>query len=213
MRVLVTCLFAFGVTAGSWWVWDGAAAPAPPPPDDPPAPVTTGAPPSALVQPIVLPDVVHEETHEGHAHPHPHGEQLCASGCAASRHPTPRLDAERFDALLAAFATEPMSEESPALEELLYHGRQVPALLDRRGEGVLDAEREAFLRAELERQTVTVEIRVVDEHGEVRAYFPPTRVPLDIRHVFDMEADGLPQPLETSGTVKRVGLKHFWQRL
>ena len=37
-------------------------------------------------------------------------------------------------------------------------------------------------------------------------------VPLDRRHEFDMQVNNV-QPLITSGTVKRVGLYHLWNRL
>lgn len=168
-----------------------------------------------LVRPIVLPPSPREPEpgKGGYARPEPHGEELCASGCALSRHPTPTLGLKKFHALLDAFAGEPMSEASPALEELLYHGRQVLTLLASHGSEPLDNERLQFLEAELRRDVVRLELRVVDEEGRVRASFEPTSVPLDIRHVFDMESGDLPRPLITSGTVKRVGLNHFWQRL
>ncbi len=194
-------------------VWLGLRPAPTPSPSPQPAPVV---PPIAdpLVRPIVLtPPVERDSETGGYARPEPHGEQLCASGCALSRHPTPTLGLKKFHALLESYAQEPMSEASPALEELLYHGRQVLTLLASHGGSPLDTERLAFLEQELRRDTVRIELRVVDQEGRVRSSFEPTSVPLDIRHVFDMETDDLPRPLITSGTVKRVGLHHFWQRL
>ena len=149
---------------------------------------------------------------DAHAHFHAHGEEVCASGCAASNHPTKELTRAYFHELLQQFATEPMDETSFALESLLYFGRQTVALLKEEGDYPLDPLRSNFLRDELRKTHALVEVRVVDEHGEVRTWLPPTRVPLDRRHEFDMQVKNV-QPLITSGTVKRVGLYHLWNRL
>ena len=57
-----------------------------------------------------------------------------------------------------------------------------------------------------------MEVRVVDEHREIRCWLLPTSVPFDRRHVFELETANV-QPLVVSGTVKRVGLNHLWTRL
>ena len=146
------------------------------------------------------------------AHFHAHGEEVCASGCAASRHPTKELTRDYFHELLKRYAIEPMDETSFALESLLYFGRQTAMLLEEEGDYPLDPIRSDFLRSELRKTHAKIEIRVVDEYGEVRTWLSPTRVPLDRRHEFDMQVNNV-QPLETSGTVKRVGLYHLWNRL
>lgn len=143
---------------------------------------------------------------------HAHGEEVCASGCAASRHPTPNLTQGEFERLIVEFARGPMDETNEALEALCFYGRQTDAWLDRLGEKPLSEERAGFLRRELKRTHALISFRIVDEHGVVRTHMPPTRVPFDRRHVFEMETEKLP-PLETSGTVKRVGLHHLWTRL
>ncbi len=143
---------------------------------------------------------------------HPHGDELCASGCAASRHPTPELSPEKFRELMARFALDPLDESSEALESLLFHGRQTDAFLRQLGPAPLDDARADFLRCELRRDHAWWSFRVIDEHGIVRSEMKRTRVPLDRRHVFDMEHEDLP-PLITSGTVKRVGLHHLWTRI
>ena len=146
------------------------------------------------------------------AHFHAHGEEVCASGCAASRHPTKELTRDYFHELLEQYATEPMDETSFALESLLYFGRQTSELLKEEGDYPLDPLRSEFLQDELLKTHAKIEIRVVDEYGEVRSWLAPTRVPLDRRHEFDMQVNNV-QPLQTSGTVKRVGLYHLWNRL
>jgi hypothetical protein len=146
------------------------------------------------------------------AHFHPHGEKVCASGCAASHHPTPNLSVDEFRRLMLEFASGPMDETNPALESLLYYGRQTQALLKRHGTLPLSAERVALLQRELRHSHVLISFRVVDEHGVVRVRMQQTRIPFDRRHVFEMDVKDLP-PLVTSGTVKRVGLHHLWTRL
>ncbi len=148
----------------------------------------------------------------GRAHAHPHGDQVCASGCAASNHPTPLLTKDEYLRLIGDYANQPMTEDSPALEALLYYGRQTEMYLDRVGPQALDDRRLTFLRRELTRTHAYVSFRVVDTNGVIRVYLPPTRVALDIRHEFTMDTHEL-QPLVTSGTIKRVGLYHLWQRI
>ena len=142
----------------------------------------------------------------------PHGESLCASGCALSRHPTPALEEVNFRKLLGEFASQPMSQESPALEELLYYGPQTSRMLKNHS-GVLDPERQEFLESELSKETVKVEFRITDERGKIRVSLPPTTVPFDRRFVFEPLVTQEFQPPEASGTVKRVGLNHIWQRI
>jgi hypothetical protein len=150
--------------------------------------------------------------HDDRATFHPHGDRVCASGCAASRHPTEGLTNARFRKLLAEYSIEPLHEPGVALETLLYYGRQAATLLDSEGTGPLDGLRAALLKRELARQQAEVEIRVLDARGRVRASLPLTKVPLDRRHEFELDTHNL-QPLVASGTVKRVGLDYLWMRL
>lgn len=143
---------------------------------------------------------------------HPHGDEVCASGCAASRHPTDQLTEPHFHTLLQKYATEPMATAGPACDELLYFGRQTSRLLLDQGYGPLDPVRVILLKQELQLDHAEVEIRVVDASGQTRASLPPTRVPLDRRHEFELDTHNL-QPMIASGTVKRVGRDYVWARL
>jgi hypothetical protein len=143
---------------------------------------------------------------------HPHGEQVCASGCAVSRHPTEKLTRERFRRLLAEYAAEPIEVPGRALDTLVYFGRQSAAWLEREESSPLDGLRANLLRSELQLDYAEVSIRLVDETGAVRAFLPPTLVPLDRRHEFELDPHDLP-PLIASGTVKRVGRDYVWTRL
>jgi len=150
--------------------------------------------------------------HDRNAEFEPHGDLICASGCAASRHPTEELSSSHFKDLLAEFANQPIDESSTALEELLYYGPQTKTLIESEGFGQLGTKRAALLWEQLKFTHARVSIRVVDEQGDLRTWLEPTRVPFDRRHVFEMKTNNL-QPLVTSGTVKRVGLNYLWVRL
>ncbi|MBW3542007.1 MAG: hypothetical protein KY476_17190 [Planctomycetes bacterium] len=175
--------------------------------------------PPPIIEPVVAPRLfgrsglfAPDVTADDRAHFHPHGTKICASGCAASNHPTPHVTADDFRLLLSEYARGPLDETNRALETLLYFGPQTRTYLKLLGAGELDPARAGFLDQELRRTHALVSFRVVDEHGVVRTWMPPTRVPFDRRHVFEMETRDL-EPLETSGTVKRVGLHHLWTRL
>ncbi len=143
---------------------------------------------------------------------HPHGEQVCASGCATSNHPTEKLTREHLGQLLRRYAVEPMDETSLAFETLLYYGRQTRNMMAGQSSAVLDPLRKEVLRHELTRTHARISLRLVDDEGIVRASLPPTKVPFDRRHEFEMDVHRV-QPLITSGTIKRVGLYHIWTRL
>ena len=185
---------------------------------------------SGLVEPLRLPGVFFEgnlehqgdpsfamEADEDFAHDsnatfEAHGEQVCASGCAASRHPTERLTRTEFRQLLKEYTFEPMDQTNNALESLLYYGPQTRRLMESEGVGQLDSQRAGFLWEQLMVTHAKISIRVTDDQGVVRTWIDPTRVPFDRRHVFEMQTNDV-QPLVTSGTVKRVGLNHHWVRL
>ena len=160
----------------------------------------------------ILPTLEGDFSSDERAFFQPHGEQVCASGCAVSRHPTKELTKTDYRQLLRQFLREPISEDSQALESLLFFGWQTREMIKKYGTGPLDPRRAAVLQDELARTHANISIRVVDENGIVRSSLPQTSVPLDRRHVFSMTVNKV-QPLVTSGTVKRVGLHHLWTRL
>lgn len=195
-----------------------------------------------LIPPIELPGLVATQTDDGHASAwvlpkwgttqlgprwpidlgrfehdrraifHAHGEQVCASGCAASRHPTKELSSQLFRKLLSEYSQGPLTEDNLALEALLYYGPQTLQYLDASARATLDTSYDRFLVRELQRTKTVISIRVIDESGIVRSWIDEAQVPLDRRHVFAMETRRI-QPLVTSGTVKRVGLDYLWTRL
>ena len=76
---------------------------------------------------------------------------VCKGGCTLGAHDLPTLAEPEFRDLLRQFAGEPMSEESPALEVLLFHGEVTSRFLAATHDVVLDAERRAFLDRELDK--------------------------------------------------------------
>ncbi len=142
----------------------------------------------------------------------PHGEQVCASGCALSRHPTGKLSSTRYLELIDAFSSGSDTQSKSALEELLFYGPQTKTMFADYGPGNLSKSKTNLLTDQLQFSHAYVSIRVVDQQGIVRTWLDPTRVPFDRRHVFEMQTKNL-QPLVTSGTLKRVGLDHVWMRL
>ena len=147
----------------------------------------------------------------------PHGDEVCASGCALSRHPTGTLTTQRFNTLLNQFSAEPIDQSSKPLEELLFFGPQTEKLLNQKllnpaSKTAMDSAHTNYLQRELKRTHAKISIRVIEQDGTLRCWLPPTRVPFDRRHVFEMKTESL-QPLVTSGTIKRVGLNHIWARL
>lgn len=167
-----------------------------------------------LVPPIPWPQrpAADRFEHDPAARFHPHGPQICASGCATSRHPTPRLSRRRFRDLLTQYSGQPVSSPSAALDELLFYAAQSRRYLADLDEGGLDAAHRDFLARELRFTHARIAIQVIDQRGNRRTWLSPTKVPLDRRHVFQMQTNEL-QPLVTSGTVKRVGLDRLWTRL
>ena len=150
--------------------------------------------------------------HDPQAVSHPHGETLCASGCAVSRHPSGRLTPTTFTTLLNVYQQSPPTGDNGALEEILFYSRQSRKYWQRHRDACPDPLWQRVLDDELKKTHVLVSLRILDESGMIRSKLTNVRVPLDRRHVFQMQSNGL-QPLTTSGTVKRVGLDHLWARL
>ena len=165
-----------------------------------------------LVPPIHVEQSANRFSHDPQAEAHAHGETMCASGCAASRHPTMRLTPNAFDALLTEYQHSAPTAENEALEKILFYSRQSREHWQRQRFACRNPLWQKVLDEELKKTHVLISLRVVDESGAIRSALTDVRVPLDRRHVFEMESDRL-QPLVTSGTVKRVGLDHLWTRL
>ncbi len=166
---------------------------------------------SSFVAPIALPKVSNRNRVRSRATSHPHGEQLCASGCAMSRHPTQLLTKKRFLELCLQYQAEEPRVDSESLDSLIFYGSQTVRHL-KTNASALPKKHLAFLSQQLDLSQLIVELRVIEKCGRVRVSLPPTKVPQHIRQEFAMDVADLNTTI-TSGTLKRVGLKHVWQRL
>ncbi len=122
------------------------------------------------------------------------------------------LDPASFDRLLEDWNDEAMTAASLPLETLLFHGERTRALLATVSDDALSPERRAFLERELDRDSVTVEMRLVDAKGRVRGEAGAQDIPLVKGRRLAFEGTGDLGFLITGGKVKRVGLDHLWSR-
>ena len=180
-----------------------------PPPTQLAGPRMTLVPPDTAIPPIYT-GSSGPYSRSGRAHAHPHGDKVCASGCAVSNHPTPTLTQRRFNELVSALSVNP--EDNAAIDEILYYGPQSRARLLSNSVR-LPANLQQTLLGELKRMRAVVELRLVEvEDSSIIAILPDQNVPLDLRHEFDLIEQDIP-PLLASGTIKRVGRDRLWSRL
>lgn len=133
----------------------------------------------------------------------------CLKGCAVD--PVPPPSADEIASLLEKVGVAAVGEASDAIEILLFHAEAVRSYVETKGTG-LDPERDRHFRRELSRKHALVAMRIIDENGVVRARLDETRVPLGIKRHLKFDHYVRMQPLETNGTVVRVGLGHIWTR-
>jgi hypothetical protein len=131
---------------------------------------------------------------------------------ACSPEGTDVLDLADFDRLLASWQGEELASPSLALETLLFHGERTRALLATVPAEALSEERRVFLVAELDRDSVTVEMRIIDARGALRGVATAEDIPLRTGRRLAFEGTGDLGFLITGGKVKRVGLDHLWSR-
>jgi hypothetical protein len=145
--------------------------------------------------------------------PDDHGSVACGTSCAG---PDPsdfdHLEAELIPFLFEDWNQQPIGEPTEELETLLFYFQDTSAYLASQGATGLDAEHERFLREQLARDTVSVQMRVVEDDGTVRASLPAQDIPLKAKQHLVFDGTGSLGHLETGGKVKRVGLAHLWSR-
>ena len=105
------------------------------------------------------------------------------------------------------WSQEAVGVASPALESLLYFS---DATRDAMPSSSLDPQHRAFLRAQLSRTDATVEMRLVDDTGRVRAHLTAKEVALGEKQHLSFQSEV--GHLVTAGQVRRVGLEHIWSR-
>jgi hypothetical protein len=122
------------------------------------------------------------------------------------------LTAGELQVLLEDWNTQVPGDPTIELETLLFYFQDTQHYLDEHGDVGLDLQHAEFLRRELARDTVIMEMRLVDAEGTIRGRIPPTEIPLKTKQHITFEGTGSLKHLETGGKVKRVGLAHLWSR-
>lgn len=138
----------------------------------------------------------------------------CGETCALEdHHGPPALTRADYLELLGTWSHEPLGDPTEALETLLYHWDGTLMWMGELGTPGLNPQQAAFLQDELARQTYDMEMRLVEDGGQIRATLAAADLPLDHKEhlTFDLDGSGL-QPFLTSGRSKRVGLGHLWSR-
>ena len=136
----------------------------------------------------------------------------CKTTCSlGDRQGELHLSDGEIEVLLEDWNTQPLGEPTIELETLLFYFKDTRSWLDR-NEAPLDGAHLAFLRHELSRDQVTIEMRLLDDAGEVRGTLASSDIPLKEKQHIAFEGTGSLGHLETSGKVKRVGLGHLWSR-
>jgi hypothetical protein len=136
----------------------------------------------------------------------------CASSCSVDARPHAPLSERRLRELLATWSEEGEDRESLALDTLLFHGSETASFLETHPELDLAPERRSWLRAQLARDAVRVEFRLIDDSGRTRGTVSASGVPLVQKQHLRFEGTGSLGHFEASGKVKRVGLDHLWSR-
>ncbi|MEE8143126.1 MAG: hypothetical protein V3T77_08500, partial [Planctomycetota bacterium] len=144
--------------------------------------------------------------------PTPQKETSCVGGCRAVQNPLAPLRPAEIQELLARVAASEPGVATPALETLLFHGRQVAGFVERHGLGGWGAETSRFLRGQLALLNAVISVRVVDADGVCRMTLKES-VPIgEKQHLHPSQSIELTPP-EVSLTVQRVGLYHLWTRI
>ena len=131
----------------------------------------------------------------------------CSGSCSMTGPDHHWLPSDEAQALIAAWQA-PLGEVDDGLDELLFHHDVLhPSEL-----AVLEPERRAWLRAELDRTLVEVEMTLIDDAGRVRGTLSSPPFPLKEKQHLDLEGTGSLEHVEAGGRVWRVGLEHLWSR-
>ena len=143
------------------------------------------------------------------APPGPH--LFCRAGCSYT--PPPGIGRAKVDELLGEIAKDPVGTDSLALDTLLFYDEETRARIADPTGLPISSEWQAFLFHELGKRNVYMNLRVLDEKGQVRAQVADLLMALRVkRHVDTTDNVGV-QPMDANGTAVRVGLKHIWFRM
>ena len=132
----------------------------------------------------------------------------CAASCALEES---SINQEEWLQALDKWATQEVGVSTKALDTLLFYATDTKNWLPVYG-GDLDDEHYFFLFAEIQRNLVDIEMRLVDENGVIRGLLESNPFHLKKKQHISFSSTGSLGWLETGGKVKRVGLGHLWSR-
>ncbi len=137
----------------------------------------------------------------------------CASSCTG---PDPAnhdvLEAELIPGIFEEWNSQAIGEPTIELETLLFYLADTRAFIAEKGTPGLDEAHAAYLQAELARDTVSMEMRLINDEGEVTGFLSAPSFPLWEKQHLTFTGTGTLGHLETGGKAKRVGLAHLWTR-
>lgn len=134
----------------------------------------------------------------------------CGS-CSHTKYQDPSLTQEEITNLLVGWKKQNW-QGGEYVEKLLYYQSQIEPQLDK-FRSLLPPTQLEFLQREMKRQTVEIEIRAIDQQGNIYAHLKPQQVPLGVKQHLQVTPSTSLQPHEFNGTVKRVGKDHLWVRM
>ena len=132
----------------------------------------------------------------------------CASSCAVEEK---HISQEDWLSALDVWSTQEIGASTKELDTLLFYAKDSLAWLPVFG-SELDDVHYAFLDSELRRNSVEIEMRLIDEFGTVRGVLDSPPFHLKEKQHFVLTKTKTLGWLETGGKVKRVGLAHLWSR-
>lgn len=138
----------------------------------------------------------------------------CQGGCTLVRDPKDALSSLQIEALLNTATRLEVGADSEALDTLLFHDNEVRAyFLVGQLPASVSPEWAAWLRHQLHRRTAAFSLRIIDEHGVVRAKVPPTPMALGMKLHMQVDDGDHTGPFNANGTIVRVGRDHVWIRM
>ena len=137
----------------------------------------------------------------------------CQGGCALVRDPHDSPSPEKVEAYFTAVGKTPVGSESDALDQLLFHDEEARARLAEAKPLPVPPLWEVWLRRELGRRHASFGLRIIDEHGKVRAQVQDT--PMALGRKLHMEVtDGIDTGhFNANGTLVRVSRDRLWIRM
>lgn len=137
----------------------------------------------------------------------------CQGSCMFTKQKKDELSELQVDALLREVGAGPVGEETEALDTLLFHDDETRARLASGEAPQLSPEWDAWFRDQLARTQAYFSLRIMDEHGAVRATVPETAMALGVKLHMEVDNGIHTGPFNANGTLVRVASDRVWIRM